>query len=143
MKKAIIAIIILAVIGGGVFALTRGDSKPTTTSNTPVSSTPSSSPSPTAKTTDNNAAATITYTNSGFNPSTLTVKAGTTVTIKNDSSNELVFDSDPHPVHTDDPELNIGAIDPGQSKTFTPTVTGTHGYHNHQNSSDTGTLVVQ
>ena len=86
---------------------------------------------------------TITYSGSGFSPATLSVKAGTTVTIKNTSSGDLQFDSDPHPDHTDDPELNVGLITSGQSKTVTVTTTGSHGYHNHLSATDKGTLVVQ
>lgn len=86
---------------------------------------------------------TITYTNGGFSQSTITVKAGSAVTIKNDSSRVLQFDSDPHPQHTDNPELNIGNVAPGQSKSFTVTKTGTHGFHNHANASHNGLLVVE
>lgn len=143
MKYAVILIVILAVIGGGAFALTR-KSKTNNTPATSISTPASSSTSQSSNTSQPSASvATITYGNSGFSPSTITVKAGSTITIKNNSSGDLQFDSDPHPVHTDDPELNVGAVAPGQSMTFTVSEKGTHGYHNHLNSSDTGTIVVE
>ncbi|HYH36222.1 MAG TPA: cupredoxin domain-containing protein, partial [Candidatus Saccharimonadales bacterium] len=88
-------------------------------------------------------AATITYTDDGFSPAKITVKTGTTVTIRNESSNALQFDSDPHPAHTDNEELNINNVPTGGSETFTVKRTGTFGYHNHLNASDTGTIVVE
>ena len=99
----------------------------------------------TSKTTDSTkpASATITYSNSGFSPNSVTVKSGDTVAIKNTSSSDLQYDSDPHPVHTDDEELNVGTVAPGQTATFTVTTKGTFGYHNHLNASDTGTIIIQ
>ncbi len=139
MNKGIVVLIIVIVLAaaGGVWALTKKSSSPTTSTTTPTASSSTNTASPAQS------ANTITYTDNGFSPATLTVKAGTTVTIKNASSSVLQFDSNPHPVHTDDPELNVGVIAPGQSKTVTVTTTGTHGYHNHNNTSDTGTLIVQ
>lgn len=145
MKIAVIIVVILAILGGGAAVLSKNNPKinnqPTTTS-TPASSNLSTNTNPSANT-DQTGATTITYSNNGFSPSTLTVKAGTIITIKNTSSRLMQFDSDPHPAHTDDPELNAGSIVPGDSKTITVTVTGSHGYHNHLNPSDTGTLIVQ
>ena len=89
------------------------------------------------------AAATITYSDSGFSPNKTTVKSGDAVAIKNTSSHAMQLDSNPHPVHTDDTELNIGTVSPGQTITFTVTKKGTFGFHNHLNPSDTGTIVIQ
>jgi len=89
------------------------------------------------------ATATITYSDSGFSPSLTTVKAGDTVAIKNTSSGDLQFDSDPHPVHTDDTELNVGTVAPGQTATFTVTTKGTFGFHNHLNPGDKASITIQ
>lgn len=89
------------------------------------------------------AAATITYSSSGFSPNSVTVKSGDSVLIKNTSSQAIQLDSDPHPIHTDDPELNVGVIEPGQSVTIKVVAKGTHGYHNHLDSSQTGKIIVQ
>jgi plastocyanin len=134
-KKAIIVVVIaVIVIGAGAYWLLRKDNTPST-SNSPTSSSSSNSSA--------SAAATITYADSGFSPKSVTVKSGDTVEIKNTSARDMQFDSDPHPVHTGDPELNVGAVSPGQSMTFKVTTKGTHGYHNHLNPSDTGTIVVE
>lgn len=85
---------------------------------------------------------TIDYQN-GFSPSTTTVQAGSTVTFKNDSSRAIQVQSDPHPAHTDNPELNVGTIDAGSSKTITVTTVGDWGFHNHLNPSETGRITVQ
>ncbi|MGB2786756.1 MAG: hypothetical protein WBB94_00035, partial [Candidatus Saccharimonadaceae bacterium] len=65
------------------------------------------------------------------------VKKGQTVTVKNQSSDELEFASDEHPSHRQQPELNIGSTAAGASTTFTPTKTGTWGFHDHIRSQFT------
>lgn len=85
----------------------------------------------------------ITYSNNGFSPSTLTVKSGDSVIIKNNSNTAIDIESAPHPVHSDNSELNVGTVGAGKSTTFKLTKPGTWGYHNHPNPSETGTIVVQ
>jgi plastocyanin len=141
MKKALIIIVIIVVLGIGAFVLfkkpTNKNNNQTANNSTSNTSSNSSNSSSTA------AAATITYSDSGYSPATITVKSGDTVAIKNTSSHEVQFDSDPHPVHTDDTDLNAGLVEPGQTKTFTVTQKGTFGYHNHLDPSQTGTIVIQ
>lgn len=103
----------------------------------------STSPSSSSSQSSTQASATITYSDSGFSPDATTVKAGSTVAIKNASSSVLQFDSDPHPVHTDDTDLNVGTVEVGQTKTFTVTKTGSFGFHNHLDPSKTGKIVIQ
>ena len=136
MNKAIIALITVVIIGAGVFALTRGYRDSNT--NEPTQPTTSNSSS-----TNENTSDIIAYNGESFSPSQLTVKSGATVTIKNTSSRQLQMQSDPHPVHTDDPDLNVGVVEPGQSQTFTVTQKGTFGYHDHINPSETGTITVE
>src|SRR3989344_7400933 len=85
----------------------------------------------------------ITYTDSGFSPAQVSVKAGDTVTFKNDSKASVQVNSAPHPAHTQFPELNIGSITAGESKSVKLTTVGTKKYHNHLNPSQTGTIVVE
>lgn len=92
---------------------------------------------------DQSGSPTITFEGSAFSPETLTVKAGDTVTVRNDSSRSIQFESDPHPAHTDNTELNASIIRAGESKSFVPTRTGTFGYHDHLNPNATGTLIVK
>jgi plastocyanin len=147
MKTAAIVIVILAIIGGGAVAISKHSNNNTAgqsaTSQTQSSTSSQSQSSSTTVTTGQNSAATITYSDSGFSPGNVTVKVASTVTIKNTSSGPLQFDSDPHPAHTDDPELNVGIVEPGQSMTFTVNVKGTHGYHNHLDASQKGTIIAE
>lgn len=89
------------------------------------------------------ASGTITYSDSGFSPSEVKVKVGESVTFKNDSADNVQVNSAPHPQHTQFPELNLGAIAPGESKSVTFTSAGTKKYHNHLNTSQFGTIVVE
>ena len=130
-KMIIIAVVIaLVVIGSAAtaYVISQNAGAP---SNKPASQSSSQ------------ATATITYSDSGFSPSLTTVKAGDTVAIKNTSSGDLQFDSDPHPVHTDDTELNVGTVAPGQTATFTVTTKGTFGFHNHLNPGDKASITIQ
>lgn len=85
----------------------------------------------------------IIYNDSGFEPSSLTVPVGTVLSIQNNSSNTLQFSSDPHPAHTDNPELNAVSLEPGSQTTVEITTKGTWGVHNHLNHSHTATLIVE
>lgn len=146
MKKWIITLVIVVIVAAGAFALTRDSDNNKTTN--PSNNTGTDTSSQTQSTTppassDQSAEATITYSGSGFSPSKIIVKSGTTVTVKNTSSNDLQFNSDPHPIHTDNTDLNVGTVAPGQSQTFTANKKGTFGYHNHLNPSEKGTIVVE
>jgi plastocyanin len=82
------------------------------------SSSPSgASTSPTAGCTPSANPATFVIQNNTICPSTLTVARGTQITILNSDSLVHNMTSDPHPEHTDCPELNqIGFLNPGQSR---------------------------
>ncbi len=143
-------IIAIVLVVAGVLALTKksnnssSSTTPTTsTSQSTTQTTPATNSTQSGSNTDQTSSgSTITYDGSSFSPSTLTVKAGTTITIKN-TSGELSFNSDPHPTHTDNTELNVGIVSSGQSKTFTVNNKGTWGYHNHEDPTQRGTIIVQ
>ena len=91
---------------------------------------------------------TITITPSGVSPKTLTVARGTQVTFTNNDSVNHEMNSDPHPVHTDCPEINsVGSLVPGQSKmTGNLNTVRTCGYHDHLRNtvvSLQGTIIIQ
>ena len=80
----------------------------------------------------------------GFSPSSVTIKAGQTVTWTNTDNTTHAVYSNPHPTHTDYPPLNsVGEIQPGQKKSFTFTQAGTYKYHDHLFPENGGTVVVQ
>lgn len=91
---------------------------------------------------------TITITSTGVSPKNLTVARGTQVTFVNSSSVQHEMNSDPHPAHTDCPEINaVGFLAGGQTKqTGNLNTVRTCGYHDHQRDFDTtlqGTITIQ
>ena len=103
----------------------------------------SSSPSPTPTPTS-----TITITTSGVSQQTIVVPRGSQVTFINRDSHNHVMESDPHPEHTDCPEINsVGSLDPGQTRqTGNLNITRSCGFHDHEdanNRSLRGTITIQ
>lgn len=93
-------------------------------------------------------AATITATDTGFNPKEVTISAGESITWVNNSSKTLQIGSDNHPTHTLNPDLTGGQyvieVPAGQSKTVSAgTKVGRWGFHNHLKPSETGTVIVK
>ena len=144
-KTTLFTVIIAAVLLLAVVAIAMNTQDKTTDETATAETTqPSSTTTETQPTSDEQqATATITYTDSGFEPSTLTVKSGDTVRIGNKSSMALSFNSDDHPSHTKQSELNVGDVPQGGSREFTVTKTGTWGYHNHEDATQTGELTVE
>jgi plastocyanin len=140
----ILGLIVALVVLGGivVFALnSQQRTAPTSASN--------QSDVTTGSTEDDNQAApnpsermTITFTDDGFSPEEITVKKGTVVTVKNESTNQVQFSSDEHPTHRDNTEMNLMTLSPGETDSYTATVVGTWKYHDHIDESKTGTVTV-
>ena len=129
----IFALAIIMILVGG-FAFMNSSNK---TSGTPA---PTSTPI-NQETTDN----TILYDGKTFSPSTLTVKVGTTVTFKNvGKSDDMWPASAPHPTHTNLPDFDSKRdIKIGESYSYTFTKVGDWGFHNHENPTANGKIVVQ
>ena len=81
---------------------------------------------------------TITITASGASPRNLEVALGQRVLFINNDSRSHNVASDPHPEHTDCPELNqVGFLTPGQSReTGNLVVAKTCGFHDHDNPNN-------
>jgi len=81
----------------------------------------------------NNSAITVTINAVGVTPKQLMVSPGTRVLFTNNDTTSREMESDPHPEHTDCPEINnIGFISPGQTKeTGNLNTIRTCGYHDH------------
>ena len=144
--KIVIAIIVVAAIVVAAVVIAKNDSNKTNDNKTNSTKPTSQKPPGTEKSSggeDSKVAATIAYNGEGFSPEVTTIKAGDAVTVANKSHDPLDFGSDPHPTHTDQPELNAGDINPGQSKTFTVTKKGTWGFHNHFDPSQHGKIEAQ
>jgi hypothetical protein len=75
------------------------------------------SPAPTSGCTPSSSPNTLVIQNNTICPQALTVTRGSQVTVLNSDSRAHEMDSDPHPEHTDCPELNqIGRLEPSQSR---------------------------
>ncbi len=100
----------------------------------------------------------VLYADAGFSPQNLTIKAGDTVTWKNQSSGQLWVGSAMHPTHTAYSGTTLQqhcpdtantafdecqAVQNGGSWSFTFTKTGSWGYHNHSNASKFGKITVE
>jgi len=147
-KKIAALVLVLLIVGFGLvlFFANNGDDEPEATP-TPVATpsaraTAASSPSGTQGGSQPEAV-TVRFTDDGFSPQTVTVKSGQSITFTNDSDRTVEPSSDPHPTHTTNPQLNVGDLAPGQSKTITPTRTGSWGMHDHLQPSLKLTVVVQ
>jgi plastocyanin len=92
-------------------------------------------------------AATITITASGVSPSSVTIASGNRVTFVNNDTVVHEMASDPHPIHTDCPGLNIGQLGPGATRdSANLTTRRTCGFHDHinpDNASLKGSVTVQ
>ncbi len=137
MNKSIISIIVIVIISLGGYFLLQNPQQPAQNSNP---ETPSVSQS------------VVTYSDSGYSPSTLRVKVGETVTFKNSSSQSTWTASVFHPTHTAYSTTGgcIGStfdackgVQPGESWSFKFDLAGTWKYHNHLNPSNTGTIIVE
>jgi hypothetical protein len=92
-------------------------------------------------------AATITILSTGVSPDVVTVPVGSRVNFANQSSNNIEISSNPHPIHTDCPALNIGAMGPGQTRqTGALNTARTCSYHDHGRPEDErwqGSIIVR
>lgn len=85
---------------------------------------------------------TVTMENFAFNPSSITVKKGTTVTWTNKDSVAHQVSSDPYPSHTDLPGLFSNSLSQNQTYSFTFDKIGVFGYHCQIHPSMKGTVTV-
>lgn len=129
---ALVAALTAAACGGG--------------GSTPAPTAPSPAPPTTGTPTD---LATITIgTNGAISPTSVTVSRGGRVTIVNNHTRAHDMSSDPHPEHTDCPELNqIGFLSAGQQRTSGNLNTArTCRFHDHNepdNAALKGAIVIQ
>jgi plastocyanin len=136
----VVLLVIVAAVGAGVYAATKSADTTSTAHDDDLDQTTTDTQSDTSDTAV--AAATITATNDGFTPNTVTVKKGQSIKIVNNSSSSIEFSSADHPTHLEDPELNMATLKPGESGTVTPETVGTHGYHDHLHADHTGSITV-
>ena len=136
MTKAIWTGLAAAMLVAATTAACGGGSSSTPTSPTP----PTTTPPPTTGG-PNPSTATITIGADGrVSPSSVTIAPGGRVTIINSHNQAHDMSSDPHPEHTQCPEINqIGFLTAGQSRTSGNFNTArTCGFHDHNLPDNTG-----
>jgi len=162
MKKLILSTIVAIVLVGVVvflFARDRGE-VPALSPTPTLTPTPVSEESPLPLSTPiASKVAVITYTDSGYSPSTVRIKRGDgLVDFKNTSSKMMWTASAVHPTHKAYPGSDIAkcgtlsgvdmfdsckGYEPGESWAFFFDNLGTWKYHNHLQPNHTGTIVVE
>jgi plastocyanin len=95
-----------------------------------------------------NASSVITISNNAVTPQSLTVSRGSRVTFINNDGRSHDMESDPHPTHTDCPELNeVGVLARGQShQSGVLNTVRSCGYHDHEQAEVRalqGTITIQ
>ncbi len=161
MNKTVIFIIVIAIIVLAGYLLFGESSQPSSTPLTPSKQQVTESPAtqtPITQVTPQTQQYIVTYTDSGYSPSVLRIKVGTTVSFKNMSSQGMWTASAVHPSHIVYSGTSIDShcpdtkgiafdacvgIQPGNSWSFTFTKVGTWKYHNHLTPGDIGTIVVE
>lgn len=85
----------------------------------------------------------VTYTDNGFQPSELRIKAGSTVVFTNASTGSMWVASNMHPTHQLLPGFDQKrSVEKGGTYEYTFTKVGTWKYHNHVKPEVTATVIV-
>ncbi|MDD5152505.1 MAG: hypothetical protein PHS95_00685 [Candidatus Pacebacteria bacterium] len=173
MKKLLIGVAVIVVLAVGYYLLPGGAKKedlvvtPTvkTEEGTPKdtsATTTDSSNKPVVVSPDSNGTvsvkmvlpALVALTDSGFSPSSTTIKKGDTVLFINKSSKKMWVASDPHPAHNgysgttlsehcpDTAGVAFDQCSEDNAYSFTFEKVGTWGFHNH-GTGDSGVIIVQ
>ncbi len=141
LNKALIVVVAIAVVVATAILL-LGNNTGQKQSAQQTQPTPTSTTTQTTSPTMQNQTTTVTVTASGFNPQVVSIKAGDKVVWVNKSGQMANVSSDPHPIHTAYPPLNLGSFSDGSSVSLVFDKPGKYGYHNHLDASQTGTVVV-
>lgn len=143
-RLTVAVIVVAAAVGCG-----GGGSSPTTPTPTTTTTTTTTTAPPTGGGGDNPATATITIgANGSISPASVTIAPGGRVTFVNNDTRAHDMASDPHPEHSQCPEINqVGFLTGGQSRTTGNLNTArTCSFHDHNLPADTrlqGRIIIQ
>jgi plastocyanin len=127
-----------------IVAVATSSTPTTTPTATVATSTPAKIITPTDQPiTPAPSALTVTFTNKGFSPASLTIKKGQTVKFVNNSDSKMWVAANPFPSSSEYPAFNekTGAAS-GSSWSFTFDKTGVWFYHNHYSPAQGAKIVV-
>ncbi len=92
----------------------------------------------------NQPAVTINMSSIKFQPMNLRISKGTVVTWVNDDGVDHYVNTDSHPAHTHQPDLNSKALKKGETYSYTFNETGAYPYHCSAHADNmTGTIIVE
>lgn len=140
MNKLLILIVIGIIVVGGYFLWERGEQIQAPIESQTLNQAPEI------------ASPIISYTDNGYAPSAIAIKAGEEVTFKNDSSKTMWPASAMHPTHTIYPTTGgcLGStfdackgIQPGETWSFIFAIPGTWKYHDHLSPTFFGAITVE
>lgn len=149
--RTLAVILAVLVVLGAAWFLLKGNFGSVPAPTTSETGTSAATTSPTTS------GATVTYTDQGFSPASITVPVGTIVTFVNQGSEGMWVASAMHPTHAlysgtalseHCPDASSAAFDEcaavgsGGSYSFTFMKAGAWRYHNHVDASQTGTVTV-
>lgn len=143
-NKIIIAAVVLAVVGVGVYVALTTVKNASNVSPAKIESQitpPLTNSSPSASENDNERIILISA--NGFAPTDFTIKVGTTVTFMNVDAVDHQVQSNPHPAHNLFPLLNLGLLRPNDKKSVEFKNAGVYTYHDHLNPKLTGSINVK
>ncbi len=150
MKKAVLTLLVLVVIASGCSSTAPAD-----TGNPDQGQDQSPTDTGSSDGSEGSVAATVTYTDQGFQPSQVSISTGDTVRWVDEASNDMWVASDEHPRHTNyagtsrsehcagETNTAFDQCSRGDTYSFTFEKEGTWDYHNHVAASDGGTVVVE
>lgn len=137
-----------SIIAAGLIALISCSGGGYNSSPTSPTPSPTPTPTPTPGGGGNPTTATITIANNAVSPQSVTIAPGGRVTFVNNDTRPHDMSSDPHPEHTDCPEINqVGFLRPGESRATgnlnTVRVCGFHDHDQDANRALQGTIRIQ
>jgi|SRR3989344_869731 len=155
MKNILLGLVVIIVVGGGVYLYTSDvvnapTENPATKIDTPEGS---SMPVPGNNTPEMLSAVIVSYGQEGYSPASVTVKKGQAVRFINESENATWPASAIHPTHGVYPQKSAAdclgssfdacrGLVPGEAWEFTFNSVGSWRYHDHMHAQHTGTIIV-
>lgn len=136
MRLLLVGVVVVVVLVAGYLLLSNRSSAPQNNTQT------EQAPAETSEMIDSKET-TVTVTESGYEPATITVSPGDSVVWLNQSGGVANVSSDNHPTHLRFPFLNLGNFEDGQTVSVVFEESGTFSYHDHLTPSRTGTVVVK
>ena len=151
MRNIVVGILLAIIVIAGVLLFLKRSTINTPQLAPPPTVAPTQLPIPTDMPTSTTATTssqatqptTVTLTQQGFSPQTITIKAGEKIIWLNKSGETATVNSDPHPIHNLYPILNLGEFPNNGKLELVISKAGKYTYHNHYQPSHRGTIIVQ